>query len=419
MLRRLVMAVAFLVAASGCHEVQPRGTTVLRVANWGGAGDDSDYHRLVRQLYAEFESQNPGIKVQVEGIPGSQEYVSKVLLSHVARSAPDVITLDASSSAVFIENGVLLDLTPFVAADSEFDLNAFFPNVVDIARRGPKLFAIPGDFTPMVVYYNKAIFDKAGVPYPKSGWTRQEFLETARKLTGDGTFGFVLTSWMPGWIMWLWNAGGDVVELDGTNVQVVLDSHQNISTVRWLSELVLKHKVAPSLSATAAQGVDPFANGQAAMQVSGHWSLVSLAASDKIDVTRLGVAPMPSERGESKTVMYEAGFAIGRYCKNPEAAWKFIKFMTSRSVQARYNATGIAVCARKDVSFERAKDPLERAFVDIVPTARGPWGAKVEGYDLIEDIGQKMMDSILKNGIEPEVAVRAAARSIRQELAKR
>lgn len=419
MVARLLVGISLLLVSAGCREVLPRDTVVLRIANWGGAGDDSDYHRLVRELYAEFEAENPGIEIQVEGIPGSQEYVSKILLSHVARSAPDVITLDASSSAAFIENGVLLDLSQFVDRDGEFNLSDFYPNVVDIARRGSKLYAIPGDFTPMVVYYNKALFDEAGVPYPKPGWTRNDFLQTARRLTVNGRYGFVLTSWMPGWIMWLWNAGGDVVEADGPKVDVVLDSEQNIQTIRWLADLVLKHKVAPSLSATAAQGVDPFANGQAAMQVSGHWSMVSLAASDKIDIRRLGVAPMPSELEESKTVMYEAGFAIGKYCKNPDAAWKFIKFMTSRRVQARYNATGIAVCARKDVSAERAKDPLERAFVEIVPTARGPWGAKVEGYDLIEDIGQKMMDSILKNGIDPEVAVRAAAEDMRRELAKR
>lgn len=415
----LIAAITVLLVASGCREVVPSGVTVIRVANWGGAGDDSDYHRLVRELYAEFEAQNPGIKIQVEGIPGSQEYVSKILLSHVARSAPDVITLDASSSAAFIENGVLMDLAPFATEDPEFDIDDFYPNVVDIARRGEKIYAIPGDFTPMVVYYNKALFDDAGVLYPKPGWNRQEFLETAKRLTRNGRYGFVLTSWMPGWIMWLWNAGGDVVRQEGASVEVILDSPQNIETIRFLSDLVLKHKVAPSLSATAAQGVDPFANGQAAMQISGHWSLVSLAASDKIDIGRLGIAPMPTEIGSSQTVMYEAGFAIGRYCKNPEAAWKFIKFMTSRSVQARYNATGIAVCARKDVSLERAKDPLERAFVKIVPSARGPWGAKVEGYDLIEDIGQKMMDSILKNGVDPSVAVPNAAAEMRRELARR
>ncbi len=421
----------------GCGSVAPEKGVVLRVANWGGAGDDGEFYTLVRKLYEEFEAENPGIKIQVEGIPGSQEYVSKVLLSHVAHSAPDIITLDASSSAVFIENNVLRDLTPYIESDREFKLDDYYPNVLDIARRGEALYAIPGDFTPMVVYYNKQLFDEAEVAYPNPNWNRAEFLQTARALTKDGKHGFVFTTWMPGWIMWLWNSGGDVFDMgdrgDGGELgdpssnspssppspTVVLDSPQNIDTVTWLRDLITKHQVSPSLSATAAQGVDPFANGTAAMQVSGHWAMVGLKAQKNIQMDRLGVVPMPSENGRSQTVMYESGFAIGKYCKNPEAAWKFIKFMTSYEVQKRYNATGIAICARKDVSQERAIDPLEKSFIDIVPNARGPWGAKIVGYDLVEEIGQKMMDSVMKNGVKPSVALRKAAEEIRVELGKR
>lgn len=102
--RRALLAAGAALALSGCG---PRlvGARTVRSANWGSPGDDSDAMRLVRGLYEDFELAT-GVDLRVENIPGSQEYLRKVLLSYVAKSEPDVITLDASSAAIFIENGV-------------------------------------------------------------------------------------------------------------------------------------------------------------------------------------------------------------------------------------------------------------------------------------------------------------------------
>jgi multiple sugar transport system substrate-binding protein len=152
--------------------------------------------------------------------------------------------------------------------------------------------------------------------------------------------------------------------------------------------------------------------------------------------------------------MYESGLAIMKNCKNPDLAWEFIKYMCSYGVQSRYNSTGIEVCANKKVAREAAtpwtsvsfsgpighpggvieRPPkilhqgkeikrvvppeLEKAFLDIVPIARGPWGARVERYNLVEPIGEKMMDRVLNQGVPPREALRDAAREIDREFAK-
>ncbi len=422
---RIVAAAAaltlLLAAPMGCRRALDGGQTVLRVANWGGAGDDGEYYKIIRDIYAEFERRNPGVDIQIEGIPGSQDYVRKMLLSFVAGSAPDVMTLDASSAAVFIENGVLKDLTGYIADDSAFSLDDYYPNVVDIGRRGDSVYAIPLDFTPMVMYYNKDLFDKADVAYPEDDWTWDDFLAKAKQLTTGDQYGFTFTNWMPGWIMWLWNNGGDVLSEDGTKAKGYLDSPQNVEAVGWLRDLIDKHKVAPALSAIAAQGVEPFANGDAAMEISGHWALVGYGASDKIDIERIGVVPLPRKvrPDRSVTVMYESGLAIGENCKNPDLAWKFIKYMTSEEVQRKVQQTGIAMCARKDISQELATNPREEKFVEIVPTARMPWGSRVEGYDYVEAEGVKMMDSVLKSGADPKTALAKMAERIDRFFAEK
>lgn len=425
---RLRLGIVLAALLAGCAPPQGGPVTVLRLANWGGAGSDSEYDRLIQTIYREFEAANPGVKVRVENNPDG--YVQKMILSFVAKAEPDLMMLDASSAAIFINNGVLADLTPFIEKDPDFKLDDYFTNVVDIARRDKALYAIPLDFTPMVLYYNKRLFDAAGVPYPRAGWNFEEFLATAKRLTKPeaNQYGFVFANWMPGWVMWLWNNGGEVLTEDGKRAGGVLDSDANVQTVTFLRDLIEKHKVAPTLSQAASFGVDPFANGQAAMTVSGHWSMIGYAnapkgpdGKPKITWQDLGVAPLPSNLPTSQTVMYESGYAMGRNSKNKELAWKFIKFMTSHGVQSRYQASGVAVCGRKDVAFERANEAgvaVEDQFIQLIEGCRAPWGARVEGYEFVEKTGAAAMDSVL-NGTDPREALRKAADRIDREFAKR
>jgi multiple sugar transport system substrate-binding protein len=279
----------------------------------------------------------------------------------------------------------------------------------------------------MVMYYNKKLFDKAGVPYPKAGWSFEEFRKTARMLTVPGEqYGFSFANWMPGWIMWLWNNGGDVIDPALPRASGVLDSPQNVETLSFLRDVIKVDRSAPSLGEAASMGVDLFANGQAAMTVSGHWALIGYANAPKgpdgkpaITWDDLGVVEMPSQIGRSATVMYESGYAIGKNSKNKQLAWEFIKYFTSYEVQSKYNKSGIAVCARQDVARERAEDPLEAQFLPIIPTAGPPHGAFVEGYEIVEKVGKNALDSILNNDVPVRGALEKAAKRIDQEFAKR
>jgi multiple sugar transport system substrate-binding protein len=170
---------SILLCATGCDAPEETGDKiVIRVGNWGGAKEGNEFDKLVEKIYRDFEKENPGILVREEATPG--EYVAKMSLAFIAKSEPDIVMLDASSAALFINSRMVQDLMPLIEKDKEFRLSDFYPNVVDIARRGKGLYAIPQDFTPMVVYYNKRLFDKAGVPYPTSDWNFESFGRSPR-----------------------------------------------------------------------------------------------------------------------------------------------------------------------------------------------------------------------------------------------
>jgi multiple sugar transport system substrate-binding protein len=399
---------------AGCGTRAPTAIT-LRVATWGSVEDDSAYAKTLDGIYREFENENPGVKLQVEITPDL--YSQKMVMNHVAGVDPDVMALDDANCAVFINNGLVRDLSPYLAEDKTLKLSDFYPNAVATYQRGSAQYAIPIDFTPMVMYYNKRLFDAAHVPYPDGTWNYTQFRQTAKRLTRNDSYGFVVTTWMPGWVMWLWNNGGDVLSPDLTHSEGAFDSSQNAETLGFLRDLVEQDHSSPSPSQASAMGIDYFAQGKAAMAITGHWSMIDYAKTPGWD--NLGVAAVPHNAPQAITPLYEAGYAIPSGCPHPDLAWKFIKYMTSAKVQLLYNSSGIAIDARKDVSRQRAQSPIENRFLSLLPAGRTPYGAKVVAYDFVENQGLSAMSSILQNGVAPQTALTLAAERIDLEFKKR
>lgn len=427
--RRLLLS---LPAACGCllsalnggcaprvqnSETDKPGRVVLRFMGWG----DNDRFKLRQRVVVPFEKKHPHIKVELEEVP--DQYNAKVLIAMAAGTPPDVMILDASSAAAFINKGVLRDLRPLFESDPEFNESDYFPNVFNIAARGRKVYALPADFTPMVVYYNKRLFDKAGLPYPEDGWTWNDFLRTAKALTrdtdGDGAsdqYGFMVRNWMPEWVMWVWQNGSDVLSPDGKRASGYLDSPATIEAVQWFTDLVKKHRVAPSPSVLKAFGPEAFQTGKYAMYISGHWSIPGLKESKNFSMKTVGVVGLP--RGKQRaTVMYESGFAVPVGSKHPREAYLLAREMSSAKTQEIKANVGLAISSHIEVARRHLRDnPLEPVFFANVQAARGPWGARVESYPLVEEVGADVIDQILIGHRPVAATLRDAARRLDNEL---
>jgi multiple sugar transport system substrate-binding protein len=419
--RALLLAALFALPA-GCGPAGGAGESVLRSANWSGPGNDPKFLGLERELIRGFESGHPGVRVQVEQIPGPGLYEAKLLLMVLSGEPPDVLQLDASSAAVLVDNGLLLDLAPYMAADPDFRRDHYFDNVMEIARRGDKLFAVPLDFTPMVIVYNQRLFDAAGVPYPHDNWSWDDFLRAARALTIEPSasrpkqYGFQFENWMPLWMPWIWANGGDVVGPDGRSVQGCFDGPRSMEAIRFLADLMLVHRVAPTPRESAAAGTDLFRAGRAAMILTGHWMLIEY----KVDRLDIGVAPIPTNTGEPVTVMYASSLAVAAGARHPRLAWEYVKFMTSEAVQRRRVSTGLAISGnRRTAEHYAAHDGLEAEFLRHAAYARPPIGSRVERYVACEDFGREMFEDILNAGVPVEEAVQRAARLMQKVLARR
>lgn len=418
MLRRATLPGVFAVLLAGCGDDAAREPRVLRVANWSSPAVVTNFMRLERQLVSEFEARHPGVRVRIEQIPGYGQFTPKVLLAHLTGSPPDVIQLDASSAAVFMDNGVLRDLRPYLARDPDLEIGQYFERVLEVYSRGERIYAIPLDFTPMVMYYNKRLLDAAGVAYPQDGWSWGDFVDLARRLTLPGPapgqpprqFGFAFENVMPFWILWLWTNGGDVLAPSGDAARGHFDGPRSVEAVEFLRGLMLREHVAPSLRESALIGQDLFLEGRAAMALKGHWMLIDYRAKG-LDV---GVVGLPTNRGQPPvTVLYASGLSIMARAAEPDLAWEYIRFITSADVQRRRVAftlpdgralPGVAISGNRVAAEHFAADPLEQVFLAQVPRARPPWGARVERYGLVEELGQETMRDLLYAGPDADVA---------------
>ena len=167
-----ILALAF--ALGGCA-----GTPAdcVRVVSW------ADFRELAleQEVIDSLAVRHPEIPVCLESLEGAGIYREKILTSIAAGTPPGVFLLDGIDAPAFIESGVLLDLAPYMTRVG-LDIAAFHPRLTELFAPSPHLWAVPKGFTPMVIYYNRSVFDSARVPYPQPGWTWDDFRATARAL---------------------------------------------------------------------------------------------------------------------------------------------------------------------------------------------------------------------------------------------
>src|SRR5215216_106797 len=145
------------------------------------------------EIVKMFMEKHPNIMVEEQPVPG--DYDTTVLAQIAAGNPPDVFVSGDVFVAPFIKDGVAADLTPFFESDSDLKESDFYPSVIDYFR-GPDghAYMMPDTLDVQRIYFNKELFDKAGVDYPAEGWTIADFEKAAAAITSgegpDKTYGF-------------------------------------------------------------------------------------------------------------------------------------------------------------------------------------------------------------------------------------
>lgn len=334
-------------SGDGASDASPK-TVTIRYGRWGMP----DEMEAERKLLDQFEKENPGIKVVAEFNAWS-EYWNKLQAQMAAKSAPDVFMLNGMRVYDYASRGQVEDLASWAAKDKSFDLGQYYPATVKVFHDGDHLWAAPRDCNTVAIYYNKTLFDKAGVAYPQPGWTWDDFLQKSRSLTrdedGDGrtdTFGYLagFDSMDVQWGPWIWQAGGSI--LDADKKKCLLDTPESIAGMQFLVDLVKKEHVSPDSAQTASFGSNMFLTGKLAMSSEGSWMLRSFS---RIGQFEWSIAPTPRGKADVPNVN-GLGNAMYAGSPNKEAAWKLLRFLSSKAYQEALATSGTSIPALRSVA---------------------------------------------------------------------
>lgn len=343
-----------IMGVTGCssNKTEAKDIIHLRFAVLG-AKQESD---LAKAFAHEFVKSHPNIKIDIEPVAG-MNYDTKLAMQSAAGTLPDVVTIVDSLVPTLIKYKVVKDIRPYIENDPGFNIADIYPQMLSTGK-GPndEIYMLPRELGVVVMFYNRTLFRRAGLPDPKPDWTCDDFLRMARKLTlrdknGRITqYGFTASYSWPGiYVSWVISNGGKVMSKDGKRTE--FSSAESLRALHTLTDLVTSENVAPSPSQSiTAPGVDPFVAGFVAMepQVFPQTPLFRMTMK-KFD---WDVQVMPAGRFSRLVSVGAAGYGVSVQTKHPKEAYEFVKFMVSPAGQKILGAAGSGIPVLKSMSHD-------------------------------------------------------------------
>jgi multiple sugar transport system substrate-binding protein len=290
----------------------------IRISTWAGAGEAAELQVLLDEINA---SQSDYVIVH-EPIPG--DYYTQVKTQLAGSTGADLFWMDQNNMALASE-GVFLAIDDCIAgspAGSAGDLTDYYPGILKVNQFDGQTYGLPWIAQPVVVYFNRGLFDAAGMDYPEPGWTWDDFTEMARALTldtdGDGAvdqWGFTNNGWPPPYIF-VWQAGGELISEDFTSVPI--DSPEFVEGFEFYLSTAYNPEMSASREAIAEQGFgEMFKAGKIALFMGG-----AADDLDRVEGMDVGVIHVPAhpETGSITTFAWNASTVINANTPNPEQA---------------------------------------------------------------------------------------------------
>jgi multiple sugar transport system substrate-binding protein len=312
----------------------------IRVSVWGDVPDKATYDGIT----AAFNKENPTITSVGEQYVGSgNDYYDKMQTALAGGTAPDVLHFQGWSWQAYADKGVLVPLDDLIKRDNASASWPQIDNYVNNDKWHGKVYLSHSDTGSVVMFYNKQLFDKFGVPYPKDNWTYEDFKSTVEKMTrkdgGTQYYGFAQAGGWNG----AYGRAFAFMRSDGELEwdRIVEPKKANFLQPTLLSKLqetivdFIAKGMCPSPSVVTGGGV-AIATGVVALTPEGPWYLAQMQG-DKA-TTKGGipfdVVQMPKGKAAQPTPSAEVqGHALNKASKNQDQAWTFLKYCTQETAQ--------------------------------------------------------------------------------------
>ena len=414
-----------IISLSGCSEKADNDRKII-ITFW-----HSFVSRTIpafNNLIEWYEKENPDVRIAAQYVPSGDPLIQKLVTAIQSNTAPDISWLHSDFLHKLVGADAIYKMDHFITGEnglSEEEINDIFPQSLQSAKWNDTLYAMPMEATTLALIYNKNKFREAGLDPEKPPKDWNELYEYAIKLTkdkdGDGKidqYGFYipafpasgpLSVWMVlQWTPFLWQAGGQEINEDQT--EVLFNNFAGVQALSFWKKMFDEQDF-HNFTLTHDLG---FISGTVAMIMDGPWDLPELR---KIANFEWGVTYLPA--GTVKQATYLAGehLAVFKQSKHPDEAWKFIKWILSPDVQAKFSEESGYLPVRKSVlelpSYKEFldRDPAMKSFVEQIEISQARASIDFFRVEINQYIAEAVEKAIIGNADIKTVLNEAADKS--------
>jgi multiple sugar transport system substrate-binding protein len=348
----LILCMIIIISVTACgnqKEANSNGsgssTDKITVAIW-----DTNQQLGLQKIMDDWTAQS-GIKAEIQVLQWD-EYWTLLEAGASGGSLPDVFWMHSNNARKYMDNGLLLDLTDKIAKSEKIDLNNYYSDISDLYSLDGKYYAIPKDIDTIALWYNKTMFDEAGVAYPDDTWTWESLYEAAKKLTkADGSqYGYAINTGnnQDSYYNAIYANGGYVISED--KKKSGYDDPKTIEAMK-LFERMLREGISPDLQMISENPADVLLqSGKVAMITQGSW-MVPAFRDNEYTAANCDIAPLPMGEDGTRVSIYNGlGWAAAANGKNTDAAWSLIEYLGSKEAQLKQAELGVTMSAYKGTS---------------------------------------------------------------------
>jgi len=311
--------------ATGGQAVAGGERVKLVLTHWGGESEAS----YMRDTADQFMAATPDIEVEVIHFPDN--YDEKLLTMIAGGTPPDVHMTLRFTYFNFVAKGIAINLQPYLE-QAGFSPDAYYDVGLRPYRFRGNLYGMPREIDDWVVFYNKAMFDEAGVPYPSGEWTWDDLVENGKALTKrdpDGRalqfgYGFAHLGGAKAFDCFVYQAGGRMVDNEDEPTQFIMTDPAAIEGVQYMADLANVHGIMPSPREVTDLGAvnDLFMSGKIAMRYGEFWSSVQFLGIQDFE---WDIAE-PARGQQQATWVGGACYTVNSGTKHAEEAVRFVLY---------------------------------------------------------------------------------------------
>jgi multiple sugar transport system substrate-binding protein len=386
----LALGLAAACSSGGGSAPSSSGSSHVTLTYWNGfTGPDGP---TVTKLVKEFNQTHPNITINMSIMPWDVFY-EKLLPALAAGNGPNMVAMDTQQLPQYASKNVFASLNSYYASGAN-DTSALVPGAVSGTKVNGTEYAVPVNFAPLMLYWNKTLFAKAHISGPPTNWT--EWQNDVVKLSHGGKspqYGIALAenNTIPMWPILLWGNGGGVT--NPTVTQGMLSAAASVGAVSEWSNLVIKDGIAP-LNITGADADSLFQAQKAAMEMNGPWATTGYKTAG----VNFGLAPIPA--GPAKSITLADVVAMSLNAKDSpaqvSAAETFFTWWNSKSTQVDYAVNTGFVPTRTDVTAsDLAANPDVAQFESVASTAQ-PYNLGTQYTNIETNTWEPAIEKILQ-----------------------